>query len=221
VKLSGEGLYAIVDVDAWRARSVELLAEGVIEAIASALLRGGASALQLRAKHEGGRDTLTLLRRLLPLAAQHDVPLFANDRVDVALLASTTGVHVGQDDLPLGEVRRIAPALLVGVSTHNEEQLRAAVAARPDYVAFGPVFGTTSKERPDRTVGVDGVRLAASIVGELPLVVIGGITRDNHAEVVAAGGRWVAVISDLVAVRDGAPDLDAIETRARAFVEKR
>lgn len=219
MKLRGEGLYAIVDVDAWRTRGVELLESGVVEAVATAMLRGGASALQLRAKHEGGRDTLALLRRLLPIAAQHDVPLFANDRADLALLASTTGVHVGQDDLPLAEVRRIAPALLVGVSTHNEAQLRDAIAARPDYVAFGPVFGTTSKERPDPTVGLEGVRLAASIAGELPLVVIGGITRGNHTEVVAAGGRWVAVISELVAVRDGAPDLEQIESRARGFAE--
>jgi thiamine-phosphate pyrophosphorylase len=217
VKLKAEGLYAIVDVSAWHARGIELLDDGVAESIASALLRGGASALQLRAKHAGGRDTLTLLRRLVPIAAQHDVPLFANDRADLALLASTTGVHLGQDDLPLAEVRRIAPALLIGVSTHNEAQLREAIATRPDYVAFGPVFGTTSKERPDPTVGSEGVKLAASIAGDIPLVVIGGITRGSRAEVIAAGARWVAVISDLVVVRDGAPDLAEVEARARAF----
>ena len=217
MKLRGEGLYAILDVDAWRARGVELLADGVAESIAAAMLRGGATALQLRAKREGGRDTLALLRRLVPIAAQHDVPLFANDRADLALLASTTGVHLGQDDLPLLEVRRIAPALIIGISTHNEEQLRTAVAERPDYVAFGPVFGTTSKERPDPTVGCEGVRLAASIVGDIPLVVIGGIARSCHAEVRGAGGRWVAVISDLIATKDGAPDLAEVEARARAF----
>jgi len=212
-----EGLYAIIDVDAWRARGVEVHAEGVVESIGHALLAGRATALQLRAKHEGGRDTLALLRRLVPVAAQHDVPLFANDRADLALLASTTGVHLGQEDLAIADVRRIAPALLIGVSTHNEAQLREAIAARPDYLAFGPVYGTTSKERPDPTVGVEGVRQAVAIARELPLVVIGGITRQNLAEVRAAGARWVAVISELVAVRDGAPDLTEVEARARAF----
>ena len=122
------------------------------------------------------------------------------------------GVHIGQDDLPLVDVRRIAPALLVGVSTHNEAQLRAAIETKPDYLAFGPVFGTTSKDRPDPTVGLEGVRLAASIAGDLPIVFIGGITRVNVADVRAAGARWVAVISDLVTA-----DMSELEARARAF----
>lgn len=214
------GLYAILDVDAFRARGVEPLRPGVAEQIAEAMLSGGASALQLRAKHEGGRDTLALLRRIAPVARGAAIPFFANDRVDLAVLAGTDGVHVGQEDLALEDVRAISRQLLVGVSTHGPEQLRAAVSApggAPDYLAFGPVFGTKSKERPDPTVGVEGVALAVALAAGRPLVVIGGIDRENLASVRAAGAAWVAVISDLCAVRDGAPDLLEIERRARAF----
>lgn len=207
------GLYAILDFDVWRARGVELLAPGVVESIAEALIAGGASTLQLRAKSAGGRDTLTLLRRLRALVK---IPLWANDRADLAALAGTDGVHVGQDDLAVADVRRAFPALKIGVSTHNEAQLRSALADAPDYVAFGPVFGTSSKERPDPTVGLPGVRAAVALATK-PLVVIGGIDRARLPSVREAGATWFAVISDLVAVRDGAPDLVEIETRARAL----
>lgn len=216
-----KGLYAILDLDAWRARGVELQRAGVAESIAEAMLAGGASTLQLRAKHAGGRDTLSLLRRLRVVAK---VPLYANDRADLAALADCDGVHLGQEDLPVAAVRRCFPRLSIGVSTHNEEQLTAALAERPDYVAFGPVFGTASKARPDPTVGVDGVRMAVATAARaaargapVPLVVIGGVDRSRLPAVRAAGAQWFAVISDLVAVRDGAPDLPEIEARARAF----
>ena len=211
------GLYAILDLDAFRARGVDPAQPRSAEHIAEAMLAGGATALQLRAKREGGKDTLALLRRLAPLAKGAAVPLFANDRVDLAMLSGADGVHVGQDDLAVADVRRVASSLLVGVSTHHPDQLRQAMASMPDYLAYGPVFSTASKERPDPTVGVAGVAEAVALAGARPLVVIGGIARDNLAAVRAAGARWVAVISDLCAVRDGAPDLLEIERRARAF----
>jgi thiamine-phosphate pyrophosphorylase len=219
VKLRTEGLYAILDLDAWRARGVDPARDGVAESIAVAMLAGGATALQLRAKNESARVTLALLQRLLPVTAEHGVPLFGNDRADLALLGPTDGVHLGQDDLSLAEARRMAPSLLVGVSTHNEAQLRAALAEHPDYVAFGPVYGTTSKERPDPTVGRDGVCTAARLASEacVPLVVIGGIDPTRASELSLVGANWFAVISDLVSVRRGAPELSEIEARARAF----
>jgi thiamine-phosphate pyrophosphorylase len=216
------GLYAILDVDAWRARGVELAAASVIEKVANALLSASPSMLQLRAKSEGGRDTLALLRRVSPIARAAGVPLVANDRVDLALLASVDAVHVGQDDLPLADVRRLSPAMMVGLSTHDAAQLDAAIEARPSYVAFGPIFGTTSKHAPDPTVGLAAATIAmerARSAG-LPLVGIGGITRENVASLVAAGVHWGAVISDLVAIdRAGRPDLEEIARRARALHE--
>jgi thiamine-phosphate pyrophosphorylase len=121
-----------------------------------------------------------------------------NDRADLCLAAGFDGVHVGQDDLSPESVRRIiGPERWLGVSTHNPEQLREADATSADYLAIGPVFATTSKERPDPVIGLEGVRLARELTRK-PLVAIGGITRTNAASVIEAGADSVAVISDLI-----------------------
>ena len=214
------GAYAILDVDAFRARGVDVSQPGVVESIAAAMLEGGASMLQLRAKEESGRATLSLLRRLSPCTRAANVPLVCNDRVDLALLADADAVHVGQDDLPLADARAIAPRLSIGVSTHSLEQLRAALDGAPSYVAFGPVFGTTSKKRADATVGVsllgEAARLAAH--ARVPLVAIGGVTVERAPQLVEVGVRWAAVISELVVVdHENRPDLSAIARRTRAL----
>lgn len=218
--LNGRGAYAILDVDAWRARGVELVAPGVAESIADALSNGGASTLQLRAKSEPARVALDLLRRLAPRLRERRVPFVVNDRVDLALLVGADAVHVGQDDLPLADVRRIAPDLAVGVSTHDRAQLDAALAAKPAYVAFGPVFGTSSKHTPDPAVGLDRLQVAASSAANArtPLVAIGGITIARAPSLAEHGVHWAAVIGELVAVDDrGRPDLAEITRRTRAL----
>src|SRR5215469_647022 len=133
------GLYAIVDVATLAARRVDPLA------FADALLEAGPAALQLRAKELSSQETLALLRELAPMCHRARVPLVANDRPDLAILAGCDLVHVGQTVMPIDRVRRIAPGLGVGVSTHTLDQLDAALAARPSYVAFGPIFPTTTK----------------------------------------------------------------------------
>ena len=126
------------------------------------------------------------------------VKLIMNDRADLCLAAGFDGVHVGQDDLSPESVRRIiGPDRWLGVSTHNAEQLREADQTSADYLAIGPVFSTSSKERPDPVVGLEGVRQARSLTTK-PLVAIGGITRANAASVIEAGADSVAVISDLI-----------------------
>ena len=126
------------------------------------------------------------------------VRLIMNDRADLCLPADFDGVHVGQDDLSPESVRKIiGPNRLLGVSTHNPEQLRAADLTPADYLAIGPVFVTTSKEKPDPVVGLEGVRRARTLTRK-PLVAIGGITRANAASVIEAGADSVAVISDLL-----------------------
>jgi thiamine-phosphate pyrophosphorylase len=216
---AARGLYAILDLDAWRSRGVEPLADVLLEEIAEALLAARPAVLQLRAKHEGARATLGALRRLRVPTARAGIPLFANDRPDLALLAGADGVHVGQDDLSLEDVRRIAPSLLVGISTHDLDQLDRALAARPDYVAFGPVFGTRSKERPDPVVGLDSLAAAAARSAEhsIPLVAIGGIDGERVADVARRGVALAAAIGELVVVRDGRPDLAATVGRAQAL----
>lgn len=124
--------------------------------------------------------------------------LIMNDRADLALVAEFDGVHVGQDDLLSESVRKIiGPDRWLGVSTHNPEQLAEADRSSADYLAIGPIFTTSSKERPDPVVGLDGLRKARGLTRK-PLVAIGGITRANAASVIEAGADSVAVISDLL-----------------------
>lgn len=222
-----KGLYAILDVDAWSSRGVALLDEGVLEDVAAAVLAVGPAALQLRHKHGASRDVLAALRRLRAVVGTvvSAVPLVANDRADLGRLAGADVVHVGQDDLAVADVRLVAPGLRVGLSTHDHAQVEAALASapagRPDYLAFGPVFATTSKERPDPTVGVSAVRAVATRCAGagVPLVAIGGISHETLPSLVDAGVRCAAVISALVAAVDGRPDLHEVEARARALHE--
>lgn len=213
------GLYAIVDVTTLASRGVSP------RSFAEAVLRARPAALQLRAKQSPPRETLAMLRELAPMCHRAGVPLVANDRPDLAVLAGCDRVHVGQTDMPIDRVRRIAPGLGVGVSTHTLEQLEAALLARPAYVAFGPVFPTASKKDPDAVVGVAAVREAyrrAAHAG-VPLVAIGGITHDRARDLVG----WVdavAVIGDLLppppadGVRPPVDDvLVEITRRARAY----
>jgi thiamine-phosphate pyrophosphorylase len=201
------GLYPIVDVEGVRACGLD-----VVE-FAARVLAARPALLQLRAKALGARQTLELARALVPLCRDAGALFFVNDRPDLAVLAGADGVHVGQSDLPIEEVRRFAPALKIGVSTHDLSQLDAALAARPDYVAFGPVFPTTTKENPDPVVGINGLVRAkerATATG-VPLVAIGGIDREGAAKL-APLGVLGAVIGALLP-RGG--DIDASTELAR------
>ncbi len=189
------GLYAIVDLDTLgeTGRSVADFARALLEA--------RPAALQLRAKNAGARETLEMLRALAPLCRARGVPLFANDRPDLAVLAGADGVHVGQDDVPLADVRAFAPTLRVGVSTHDPSQLEEMLALSPDYVAFGPVFPTRSKAQADPVVGLDGLAGASRSARArgIPLVAIGGIDLERAASVAAladAGAVIRALSSD-------------------------
>jgi thiamine-phosphate pyrophosphorylase len=214
------GLYAIIDVGTLAALRCDPVA------FAEAVLAVRPAALQLRAKDTPPREMLAMLRAIAPLCHRVGVPLVANDRPDLAMLAGCDAVHVGQDDIPIDRARRIAPGLGVGVSTHTPAQLESAIAARPMYVAFGPVFETQSKRNPDPVVGVAALRQAyarASAQG-IPLVAIGGITRERARSLVGATDA-VAVIGELLprgAFDAGAPMadvLDEVTHRARALHE--
>ena len=192
------GLYPIVDVDSLRALGDSSLG---VQQFAERVLKARPALLQLRAKHSDTGRTLELLRALRPLCSSAGTRLFANDRADLAVLAACDGVHIGQEDLPLPVVRLIAPGLLVGVSTHNLAQLASALEQKPDYVAFGPVFATASKERPDPSVGIELLALAhaAAERAGIPLVAIGGINLER-AGLVAPHSELAAVIAALMPV---------------------
>ncbi len=135
-----------------------------------------------------------------------------NDRADIAVLAEWDAVHVGQQDLSPADVRLVVGATRwMGISTHNDEQVRGADIGCADYIAIGPVFTTSSKANPDLVVGLDGVRRAREITRK-PLVAIGGITLANVAEVMEAGADSVAVVSALL------PSGESPEKTARDFL---
>ena len=200
-------LYAILDAACFSDGSALLTA-------ANELASGGVTLIQYRNKSGSAREILERareLRKLFPCpVAQNEtrggqsqssrgpVRLILNDRADLCLAADFDGVHVGQDDLSPEAARGIiGPDRWLGVSTHNPEQLREADLTSADYLAIGPVFATSSKERPDPVVGLEGVRQARALTSK-PLVAIGGITRANARSVIEAGADSVAVISDLL-----------------------
>jgi thiamine-phosphate pyrophosphorylase len=204
------GLYAIVDADSLAKVPIPLVD------FAARVVAARPAAVQLRAKNASARDVLAWLLRLRDMTRASGVLLFANDRPDLARLAGADGVHVGQEDLEIDDVRRFAPELRVGVSTHDPEQLSRALARRPDYVAYGPVFATLSKVRPDPVVGLDGLARASVACRRsgVPLVAIGGIDL-SRAAAVSEHAAMGAVISALVP-RSGATPEGLADVAARA-----
>jgi thiamine-phosphate pyrophosphorylase len=212
------GLYAIADLETLERHGLDPIR------FAEALLSARPAALQIRDKAGGARRALSVLRAVAPLAARSGVPLFANDRPDLAVLAHCDGVHVGQDDVPVPLVRELAswwragaPPLRVGLSTHDEAQVEAALAESPDYVAIGPIFPTSTKDRPSPVVGLDrlatlSARIRAARPGT-PVVAIGGITLET-APAVGRHADAAAVIGALLP-DPGTPDPYA-STAARA-----
>ncbi len=187
-------LYAIVDVACFAA---PLRTTAAIVDYARDLAAGGATFIQYRNKLGTSREMLSHARELRRVLGD-SVTLIMNDRADICLAAECQGVHVGQQDLsPEGARMVIGPTRVLGVSTHNLEQLQEADAGPADYIAFGPVFATASKRNPDPLVGLEGIR-AARAATRKPLVGIGGITRANARSVIDAGADSVAVISDLL-----------------------
>jgi thiamine-phosphate pyrophosphorylase len=183
-------LYAILDVGCFRDTDAMFAA-------ADELVSGEVALLQYRNKSGNARQMLDQARELKRRVGGR-VKLIMNDRADLCLAADFDGLHLGQDDLSPEAARRIiGPDRWLGVSTHNPEQLAEADKTSADYLAIGPVFGTSSKANPDPVVGLEGVRHARELTRK-PLVAIGGITRANARSVIDAGADSVAVISDLI-----------------------
>jgi thiamine-phosphate pyrophosphorylase len=193
-------LYAILDA------SPEFTAESAlnIPEIADRLVEAGVELLQYRDKHGSAGRILDSSQALAARFVPKGVRVIVNDRADIAAMVGAAGVHVGQEDLPVDEARKICGApLWVGVSTHTLEQLRVAEATSADYIAVGPIFPTGTKANPDPVVGLEFLRAARQLTRK-PLVAIGGITVESAGEVYRAGADSIAVIRDLMAARDPA-----------------
>jgi thiamine-phosphate pyrophosphorylase len=201
-------LNAIVDVEAAERRGRRPID------VARGIVAGGATFLQLRAKTMASGALLELAVAVAEVAHQAGALLIVNDRADIARLAGADGVHVGQDDLSPGAVRRIVgDEMILGLSTHTVEQLDAGSREPIDYMAIGPVFKTTSKATGYSERGIEMVREAAGRARAIPLVAIGGVTIDTAPSVIEAGAASVAVIGDLLSTGDP-------EARTRAFLER-
>ena len=205
----GTGLpafYPIIDTGVCASRGIDPAAA------AAACFRGGARLLQLRQKRGDGGALLALADRVAAIAREHDALLVVNDRADIARLSGAAGVHVGQDDLGVADVRSIlGPAAIVGLSTHDEAQVDQALGTPATYLAVGPIFQTQTKDTGYTARGLDLVRYASG--RGKPVVAIGGITLDGARLALTAGATSVAVIGDLFAGGD-------LEARTRAFVAR-
>ncbi|MEG2173177.1 MAG: thiamine phosphate synthase [Desulfovibrionaceae bacterium] len=187
-----------------------------VEEVAAALLKAGVKILQYREKKAKAGQMLkecTVLRRLTREAG---ACFIINDHIDIAMLVDADGVHVGQEDLPVPAVRQLlGPQKIIGLSTHNPEQARAALEAGADYIGVGPIFATQTKEDVCAPVGYDYLDWVAAH-SDLPFVAIGGIKIHNIAEVVSHGARCCALVSELV----GAPDIAMQVAKVRQEIAK-
>lgn len=178
----------------------------------SRLIAGGAKIIQLREKNAPPIDWLDDALSVAKLCRENGVTLIVNDRVDIALAIKADGVHLGQKDMPPDAARRLlGNDAIIGFSTHTLEQVREAINFPVDYIAFGPVFPTTTKTDPDIVTGLEMLRQVRQIAGNIPLVAIGGITFENAASIFDAGADSLAMIGALVS------DPSQIEERITRF----
>jgi len=199
------GLYIILDPSVCPARPlVEVL---------TAAAEAGASLFQYRNKTASMKEAYLEALALRQAAAKAGVLFIVNDRCDLALAVDADGVHLGQGDLPLDLARKVmGPDKLIGISTHNPDQVREATAGKPDYLGFGPIFKPGSKQDHDPVVGLEGLRAMRRLTS-LPVFAIGGIQIDQSGEVMRAGANGVAIISAILK----APD---ISLAVKAFLAK-
>jgi thiamine-phosphate pyrophosphorylase len=179
---------------------------------AQELATAGVRLLQYRNKRASARELFETSKKLLLQLSPLGVSLVVNDRPDVAAVAGANGVHVGQEDLGVEEVRRVVGAeKLVGVSTHNLEQFERAAASSVDYIAVGPIFTTGTKSNLDPVVGTQFIREVRPLTDK-PIVAIGGITLQRAPEIIESGADSVAVISDILRAPEPA-------ARARQYID--
>lgn len=181
-------LYAIADTTQTSGRP--------LLAVVEEMLTAGVRILQLRVKDRPGNEFFVLARTVRALTVHSDCLLIINDRLDIALAVNADGVHLGQEDLPLEAARPLLGAKIIGVSTHSLEQAQEAEKQGADYIGFGPLFGTHTKDTGYSPRGLSMLSRVRQAV-RIPIVAIGGIARDNVATVWANGADGAAMISDL------------------------
>ncbi len=168
--------------------------------VAQLCVKRGVRYLQLREKHLSDREVLFAAEQIIAVTRGTHTQFVMNDRADLALLAGADMLHLGQDDISIEAARRIVGDMPIGLSTHSLEQAREAIAQRPAYIGFGPIYATTTKANPDPTVGVEAL---SELIAELrpdspPVIAIGGIFPDNLDLVLATGSRNISLVRHLM-----------------------
>jgi len=170
-------------------------------AVLRAALEGGIRLVQLREKELSVRRLTELGRAARELTRRHDALLIINDRLDVALACEADGVHLGQDDFPIADARRIAPSLIIGASSHSEDEAQAAQVSGATYVNIGPLFPTRTKEWSSDFLGVDGLDRVRRVLS-CPFSVMGGIKAHHIPELVRHGARTIALVTAITQAPD-------------------
>lgn len=166
--------------------------------VVNELGRAGIALVQLREKRASSRELLRVTLQALEISQPHQLAVIVNDRADIAWLSGAHGVHLGQEDLPVADARKLlGPDKIIGASTHNLSQALEAQQSLADYIAIGPIYATTSKENPDPLVAWEELKAIRRQVTK-PLVAIGGITTENAKRLFDLGIDSVAVIRDLL-----------------------
>lgn len=169
--------------------------------IVRAALAGGIRLIQLREKELSTREFVKLAEEVRELADEAEALLIINDRLDVAMCVGADGVHLGQDDLPVNEARRIAPDLIIGASTHSVKQAVEAQKHGASYINIGPIFPTETKRWNENFLGLDGVKKISKAIS-IPFTVMGGIKKEHIPELLSAGARTIAVVTAITAAND-------------------
>jgi thiamine-phosphate pyrophosphorylase len=174
------------------------------------LIRGGARLVQIRDKGTPARDLLLDLLRCVDFSSQKGVKLIINDRCDLALSSGSSGVHLGQDDLPAEAARSLLGARkIIGLSTHTPAQVRRANRLPVHYLGYGPVFATSTKQNTSQVIGIEGLRRACRL-SDKPVVAIGGIRPSEVRSVLDAGAASAAVISALMKAKSIAAEMERL-----------
>lgn len=196
------GFYAVLD------RDDEALARTLVGA-------GGARILQVRMKPADAADIVRVARMARGVCDGAGAAFVVNDRIDIALAVGADGVHLGQTDISIADARAlVGDRLALGISTHDLDQVTRAVRQRPAYIAYGPIFATTTKHNPDPVQGLAALRAAVQAAGDIPVVAIGGITPAQADAIYATGAAAICAISAV----NQAPDVAAA---ARALAATR
>jgi thiamine-phosphate pyrophosphorylase len=191
-----ERLTKLKEIDIYPVACQELSEGRTDLEVLAAVLAGGAKIIQLREKRWSKKDLYDLAIEFRKLTRSFDALLIINDHVDVALASGADGVHLGQEDLPVGAARKLAPELIIGASSHSLKEALKAQKDGADYVNMGPIFPTKTKAGADRFLGPEAiVEIGPQLT--VPFTTMGGITQDNIHRVLKAGARRVAMITGI------------------------